>query len=428
MSIFQDLQPCRRQERRALPPGNSAAAADGVAGIASPCPIRVALNGNHMSNGTGPFVLRIAIALPVFLSATFALPGCGRSRPAQKPVPRLQFAVPAALPEKLDGKDVKALPAVELLGRANQAMAKADYPRAAVFQYWYVQNSRTGQYNLACFLARTGQIDPAFYWLEQAAIEEGVDPAHAQQDEDLVSLRRDPRWPRVYRYLEDCNRYFESAPPARTVVILPKGHQKTLAIPAILYLHGLGSRPQYFINEGCQKYADELDVAFIGVSGTNPRGPHSFAWSEDIQKDSQRLREALVEVSDRVKVKKGDVITLGFSQGGQVGLEIAVRHPEEYAGAIALSPGMLHPRDGLMPGASLARRGYVLSCGAEEMPSTVRLTAWDADFLRAAKARVIHKVYPAVSAHALPSDFNERLPEWIKFVFEARQQQSEGTR
>jgi predicted esterase len=376
----------------------------------------------------GAFMLRFAVVLPVLLSAIFVSAGCRSSRPARKPVPPLQLAVPAALPEKVDGKSIKVLAAVELLDRANQAMAKEDYSRAAVFQFWYVQKSKTGQYNLACFLARSGEIDPAFYWLEQAAIEDGVDPAHAQRDQDLASLRRDPRWPRVYQYLEDCNRYFESVPPARTVVILPKGYQKTLAVPAILFLHGLGSRPKDFVNEGCQKYADELNVALIGVSGTDPNGPHSFAWSEDIERDSQRLRDALAEVSDRVMVKKGDVIALGFSQGGQVGLEIAVQYPEEYAGAIALSPGKLHPEAGLTPGASLARHGYVLSCGAAEIHFIVRLTALDADLLRGAKAQVIHKVYPAVSAHALPKDFNERLPEWVKFIFAARQQRSESTK
>ena len=82
-----------------------------------------------------------------------------------------------------------------------------------------------------------------------------------------------------------------------------------------------------------------LNVAVVGVSGTLARGQQTFVWAVDAERDAQRVRNALAEVSDRVTVKPGHVIALGFSQGAQVGLEIAVRNPEEYAGAIALSPG-----------------------------------------------------------------------------------------
>jgi hypothetical protein len=111
------------------------------------------------------------------------------SRQGGKPIPPLQLAVPSAMPAQLDGKDLKIMEEDELLGRANQAMRKEDYSRAATFQYWYVQKSKTGQYNLACFLAQVGQADAAFYWLQLAPIEEGVDTQHAERDEDLTLLR-----------------------------------------------------------------------------------------------------------------------------------------------------------------------------------------------------------------------------------------------
>jgi predicted esterase len=387
---------------------------------------------------------RIIVSLLLWLPAAFALTACGptaapppqaaknqtpqptaeqphgAARPVEKPVPPLQLAVPSAQPMQLDGKDLKALPARELLGCANQAMAREDYPRAAAYQYWYVQKAKEGQYNLACFLARVGQTDPAFYWLQRAALEEGVDTRHAERDEDLVSLHRDPRWPQVRQYLADCNRYFASAPLARTALLVPKDYQKGTAIPAVLWLHGLGSRPEDFVNPGSQRYADQLKVALVGVSGTNPRGPRSFVWAEDPEKDAKRLRDALAEVSDRVTVKKGHVITFGFSQGAQVGLEVAVRHPEEYAGAIVLSPGATPHLDAVKPSPLLARRGFVLACGANEAPGNVRLTALDADWLRRAGARVIHRPYPGMSAHTFPRDFDERFPEWVGFILKAR--------
>ena len=120
-----------------------------------------------------------------------------QTRPVEKPVPPLQLAMPSAMPEQVDGKDLKKMDEAELFGPRNQAMTKEDYSHAATYQYWFVQKTKTGQYNLACFLAQIGQTDAAFYWLQQAAIEEGVDSTHAQRDSDLTSLRRDPRWAKL---------------------------------------------------------------------------------------------------------------------------------------------------------------------------------------------------------------------------------------
>ncbi|MFO0865757.1 MAG: alpha/beta fold hydrolase [Gemmataceae bacterium] len=310
-----------------------------------------------------------------------------------------------------------------LLVAANEAMAKGDYRSAAAFQYWLVQTAKAGQYDLACSLARIGQIEPAFYWLQTAALEEGVDSGHAQRDEDLASLRGDRRWDAVQRFLTQCNRYFETANLAHTVLILPQDYDydDDLPIPAVVWMHGFGSRPEDFANGNAQQYADELNVAVIGVSGTRSKGPRSFAWAEDSEKDLKRVRDALEEVSDRVAIKKGEVIAFGFSQGGQVGLEMAVRHPEEFAGAIVLSPGASSHLAETKNSPILAHRGYVVACGAEEHAGNVRLAADDADWLKRCNARVIHRTYPDTSAHAFPSDFEERFPEWVRFVLRTRE-------
>jgi predicted esterase len=328
--------------------------------------------------------------------------------------------VPKALAEQLDGNNLREMTARELLGRANQAMADEDYPRAAAFQYWYFQKAKTGQYNLACFLAQTGQIEPAFYWLQIAAIEEGVDSLHALQDADLTSLRRDRRWGVVQKYLVACNKYFESAALSHTILVLPKGYQKNTPIPAVIWLHGLGSRPEDFVGDDSQVYADKLNVALIGASGTSARGPRSFVWADDPEKDAQRLSAALMEVADRVTIRPGRVITFGFSQGAQVGLEVAVRNPEVYAGSIVLSPGAMPHLEGLKPSPLLAQRGFVVSCGANEHPGNLHLTALDGNWLRQARAQVIQKLYPGVSAHTFPEDFEKRFPEWVKFILKAR--------
>jgi predicted esterase len=367
-------------------------------------------------------MLKIAQILGL-LAVSLAAASCGQksNAPPTKPTAPLSLAEPAALPERLGETDLKNMDSDELFMLSRSAANQKSYHVAAVAQYWRVQKAHRGQYDLACYLAQTGKVDAAFYWLQIAAIEDGVDTAHAQRDEDLESLRRDPRWSQVLQYMQDCNKYFESAPISRTVLILPTDYQTPTPIPAVLWLHGMGSEPEGFVNDGAQEFADELNVALIGVSGTKARGPRSFVWADDVEQNAGRLRDAIAEVSDRVTIKEGEIITLGFSQGAQAGLEVAVRYPKEYAGSIVMSPGANPQLEKLKPSPLLKRRGFVLCCAADEHPGNVQLTAMDADWLRRAKAFVIHKAYPGVSAHALPADFNERFGDWVKFFLKARE-------
>jgi predicted esterase len=385
---------------------------------------------------------RIVLALIVFPTVTFGFTACSSKAPPpgsgtiveppvveppkpphtpiSKPVPPLKLAAPAALAEQLNGENLAAMNADGLFRGAREAMANGDYPRAAAFQYWYVQKAKKGLYDLACFLGRTRQVDPAFYWLQKSALEEGVDSRHAERDADLESLRGDPRWGQVSTFLLDCNRYFESAPLAHTVLVLPKKYTKGTPIPAVMWLHGRNSRPEDLLGTAAQVYADQMNVALIGVSGTKPRGPRSFVWAEDPAADAKRLGDALAEVADRVTVQEGRVITLGFSQGAQVGLEVAVRHPEVYAGSIVLSPGAKIRLKEAAPSPLLAKRGFVVSCGTKELRGYVELTALDAQWLEKAGAQVIHKPYPGVTAHDFPTDFPQRFPEWVRFILKAR--------
>jgi predicted esterase len=349
-----------------------------------------------------------------------AVPGTATNDPAGKPTPPLAIPTPPPPPSVNDGKDLRTIPNEQLEELARKFEKAQDYPHAAIVQYWVVERTKAGQYDLACFLARTGKADPAFYWLQVAALEEGVDTDYAERDEDLAALRADPRWPDVRTYLAACNRFYESSGIKSTALILPKGYKKGTPIAAVVWLHGLGSSPEDFVNDTCQHHADRLNAAIVGVSGTVPRGPKKFVWAVDAERDAKRVRDAIAEVSDRLTIKPGHLIALGFSQGAQVGVEIAVRNPEEYAGAIALSPGAdVHLKD-VKPPPLLARRGFVITWGEDEAPGNVQLAKYDARWLSDVKAQVQSKEYAGVREHAFPRDFNARFFEWVKFIEQTR--------
>src|SRR4051794_16466756 len=69
-----------------------------------------------------------------------------RVKPGEKPIPPLKLDAPPAMPEVVDGQNLKAAPDADtpvLAGLARRS-AGTDYNRSAIYQYWYVQKSKRG--------------------------------------------------------------------------------------------------------------------------------------------------------------------------------------------------------------------------------------------------------------------------------------------
>ncbi|WP_437914323.1 hypothetical protein WME73_50505 [Sorangium sp. So ce302] len=340
--------------------------------------------------------------------------------PPQRALPERPLALPAPPepPAQRDGHDLRKNEPARLFMEARRAAAHGDYQAAAQIQHWAVAGGVDGRYDLACYYARTGQIDASFHWLERAAVEEGVDPDWAARDSDLEALRSDARWATVYPYLARAGRYWGQSGIKKTLLVLPKGYRTGKPIPVVMGMHGLGSQPEDFMDESVQRAADALSVAFVSVSGTLPRGPRKFVWSESPARDRARLDEALAEVRDRVTVAPGQVILIGFSQGGQMAAEIAARDPRHYAGAVVMSPGSVTELSlgGVPRSPELAQRRCVVVVGAGESPGNVRLAECDATRLRALGAEVFHKPYAEQQQHSFSPDFDTALPIWIRYI------------
>jgi predicted esterase len=365
------------------------------------------------------FVLAASLATAACVRGP-AIPGTTSSGSGAKPMPPLAIETPLPPPAMYKDQDMRTMPEAQLEQLTRRAVAAKDYPHAAILQYWIAERTKSGYYDLACYLAQSGTPDPAFYWLQVAALEEGVDASYADADGDLAALRADPRWPDFRTFLVACNRYFETSNTRQTPLLVPKTYSRGTPITVVVWLHGLDSAPDDFVTESRQPVADRLNVAIVGVSGTVPRGPKKFVWTLDAERDAKRVRDAVAEVSDRVTVKPGHVIALGFDQGAQVAIEIAVRNPEEFAGAIALSPGGEAHLEAIKSAPVLTRRGFVLVWGEDEESRVVQLAKYDAKWLTDAKAQVRQKEYPGIRDHTFPRDFAARFPEWAKFIDQLR--------
>lgn len=344
-------------------------------------------------------------------------PPASQAASQQAPAPPLKLTKPPLPPKQLVGIDLSQLDANELSQGGAYFIGRGQWEKAAQSLSWAVHRGADQRYNLACALSRDGQLEAAFYWLQNAALEEGVDAEWALGDADLENLRADPRWTKVGPFLQAMNADFRTRDMLKVNTVLPQGHDPKQPIVTVVGLHGLGG-DQDFVDDGFQDLADELGVAFVGLSGTYPRGPKSFSWSEDRELDQQRVQRALESVKDKLTPKQGEILLFGFSQGGQMAFELAAAHPDLYRGALAMSPGKKDDRalTGLKASAGSKKQRFILLAGENEHPQTVEHARADAEWARKAGAQVKLKFYEGISEHAFPPDFVEQFPAWLGWL------------
>jgi len=337
--------------------------------------------------------------------------------PPSLPASELVIAEPVQPSAILDGNDVRTSDPTGLHGMAYRYASERANEKAAQCQYWVVRATDEGRYDLACWESLAGKVEAAMYWLQEAGRREGVSTKWAQIDPDLENVREDSRWPKLLIFLRECEGYWRVAGPKQNTLIVPEGYDGRAELTLVVWLHGMGGNPGDRDSE-FQSLANSHQIAFVGVSGTIPTGKTKFAWADVAEEDYERVRLTLAEARGRICWREGTAVALGFSQGAMVGLEVAVRHPEVFAGAITVSAGTGSPvqLDAVLDKAALHRQGFVIVCGAKEDRWRVERSEELVRWLETATGNVLKPAYPNHATHAFPADFAERFPEWLVFI------------
>ena len=290
-------------------------------------------------------------------------------------------------------------------GPAPSALPERLYPlRPELAESW--REHADSRYDAACILALDGDPDAALYWLQEAALLEGIDVGWAHADRDLESLWADPSWPAMSAFMAEASAYWGAQGLLLSPHYLPEEDDYT----AVLWLHGVGAEPAGLV-DNMRWLAEDMDLGILGVSGTRVYGPEMFEWSEDLAADHAHIQRGLAALPR----PPGEIVLLGFSQGAQLAVELVAEYPQAYAGAIALSPGY--------GGSSRAARGMpvkagadshvVIAVGAGEAIGTLALARRDAAWLEAAGVSVELRIAPEQSDHAFPPDFMDLFFDWV---------------
>jgi phospholipase/carboxylesterase len=121
---------------------------------------------------------------------------------------------------------------------------------------------------------------------------------------------------------------------------------------AVIWLHGLGADghdfepivPELPLPRPVRYVFPHAPVRPVTINN----GMRMRAWYDILQfgggpedepgvRQSQKLVEGLVEEERRKGIKPGNIVLAGFSQGGAIALQTALRQPERIAGVLALS-------------------------------------------------------------------------------------------
>jgi predicted esterase len=193
--------------------------------------------------------------------------------------------------------------------------------------------------------------------------------------------------------------------------------------PVAVWLHGYrGYSPVGYNPKGStadmQKHADMLGTVIVGFPATTDLGDNTQQWSEEPVADHAYIQARLKEIGKTVKLDLTRVGLFGFSEGAMVAADIATQYPEDYLGAILMSPGGIgRPKIASTRRPEHARQVFFCFCGADENPGNVNLTRFYAQHLeKALGAKVTLKLYPGVSQHSRPADFMEKFPEWMSAI------------
>jgi phospholipase/carboxylesterase len=178
---------------------------------------------------------------------------------------------------------------------------------------------------------------------------------------------------------------------------------------AVIWLHGLGADGHDF-----EPIVPELGLArpvrFVFPHApvravTINNGMRMRAWYDILQfgggaedeagiRESQRLIENLVEVERTKGIQAGKIVLAGFSQGGAIALQTALRHAERLAGVLALSTYL--PLAAKLQEAGAANRAtpIFMAHGSFDDIIPLRRAEQSRDLLKQAGYPVEWRVYP----------------------------------
>jgi phospholipase/carboxylesterase len=119
-------------------------------------------------------------------------------------------------------------------------------------------------------------------------------------------------------------------------VMVPEHYERNYAYPLLVWLHDTGGHEREL--REIMPLVSLRNYVSLAVRGTR-QADRGFGWSETsdgILTAESRVAEAVAEARQRFHVHNGRVFLAGSGAGGTLAIRIALRSPDEYAGAASI--------------------------------------------------------------------------------------------
>ena len=208
------------------------------------------------------------------------------------------------------------------------------------------------------------------------------------------------------------------------LAIHPDGYSPEADYPLVILLHGFGSsmhdlaslcptieRTGYLY--ACPNAPMEFQIGpgHVGYGWMPPMPPFGTGTSEDAQRAVETLDAFFDEVTQQYHIRPGNIILMGFSQGGGMTYRCGLKSPDLFAGLVALSSTM--PDQGELKSHLPAQRTQpiFIAHGVYDEVSPVERAREARAFLEGEGYHPSYKEYPM--KHEISQDVLGDLVPWM---------------
>ncbi len=186
----------------------------------------------------------------------------------------------------------------------------------------------TAYYNIACALSLKGEKSDSIDWLEKALDKGFLEFEHMERDTDLDNIRNEARFKELVEKFKKGVIEGIVAPAHVPTGAAPKGGRGLLVM-----LHGAGGNAEDDLARW-SAVADEHGLDLVVLQGDQrvPQGGFTYGNATETTV-LERVRALMSEHG----VNKDRVFIGGFSIGGFWAFQIAIRHPDLFAGVLSVN-------------------------------------------------------------------------------------------
>lgn len=237
-------------------------------------------------------------------------------------------------------------------------------------------------------------------------------------DTDLASLQGLPEFETILRTCETLHQESEQENPAE-ILVYPPGNGISTPLPLLILLHSRGGN------------SEEMALPYLGliqqgwlvavVKSSQMLFPGGYAWD-----DRERAYKDILDMVDELKRNFPNnfspMVVSGFSQGGGLALEIAIKQLLPLDGALAIAPYIRDIQASISPPVppTITPPRIYLITGDEDsgQEGFTRIT----ESLLANRIPFQQEPHPHLG-HEFPAEFEPSLQKGLAFILENRKEQ-----